>query len=359
MRHNLPARAIAASAILLASPAFAWGYEGHQIVAAIARADMTPQVRTKVDAILASDSDTLTGPDMVSRATWADAWRSAGHRETAQWHFVDTELDGSAGVDTACFDHPAPNQPASTGPAKDCVVDTIREFTAELSAPTTTPSERLLALKYLLHFVGDVHQPLHSSDNHDRGGNCVLISLGGTRTVNLHSYWDTAVVEAALGKDAEAAAATLRARITPAERTQWRSNDPATWANEAFQVARSTAYTIGSPPGCQSDVAPIALPDGYAAKAEAAASLQLEKAGVRLAAVLNAALAHVTVPVSTVVSAGPTSAPAPMSREHQAGRTPESLACSAEADAKRLHGKDRQRFRRGCIRKRSSGLVSE
>ena len=354
MRHNLPARVVAASALLLASPAFAWGYEGHQIVAAIARADLTPQVRAKVDAILASDTDTLTGPDMVSRATWADAWRSAGHRETAQWHFVDTELDGSADVDAACFGHPAPDQPASTAPAKDCIVDKIREFTAELSGPTTTPAERLLALKYLLHFVGDVHQPLHASDNHDRGGNCVLISLGGTRTVNLHSYWDTAVVEAALGKDVEAAAATLRARITSAERAQWRSSNPARWANEAFQVARSTAYTIGSPPGGQSDVAPIMLPTGYEATAQAAASLQLEKAGVRLAAVLSDALNHVTLPVGSVVPSISTVGPPPMAQDHHSSRTPESLACSADADAEGLHGKERQRFRRTCVRQKRS-----
>ena len=158
-------------ALLLApSPAFAWGYEGHEIIATIARAELTPAVRAKVDAILAGDPDTLTGPDMVSRATWADAWRSAGHRETAQWHFVDTELDGPD-LKAACFGYPAARNPASAGPATDCVVDKIREFTSELASPTTVPAERLLALKYLLHFVGDVHQPLHASDNHDRGGN--------------------------------------------------------------------------------------------------------------------------------------------------------------------------------------------
>ena len=151
-------------AVMLApSPASAWGYEGHEIVATIARAELTPSVRAKVDAILATDPDTLTKPDMASRATWADAWRSAGHRETAQWHFVDTEL-GSPDLKAACFGYPAASDPASAGPATDCAVDKIREFTAELASPTTAPAERLLALKYLLHFVGDAHQPLHASD---------------------------------------------------------------------------------------------------------------------------------------------------------------------------------------------------
>ena len=342
-------------ALMLApAPALAWGYEGHEIVATIARSELKPAVRAKVDAILATDSDTLTRPDIVSRAIWADAWRSAGHRETAQWHFVDTELDGPD-LKMACFGYPAANNPASTGPATDCVVDKIREFAAELASPTTAPTERLLALKYLLHFVGDVHQPLHASDNHDRGGNCVLVSLGGSRTVNLHAYWDTAVVEAAVGNDVNAAATNLQARITPAQRMDWRRGDAASWATEAFQVARSTVYTIGSPAGCQSNVAPITLPVGYGSAAQAAAQVQLQRAGVRLAMVLDTALAAVDIAPS--INPPPNTSNAAfddgMSRSAApAGRSAASLACSADADAKGLHGKERQRFRRSCMRNR-------
>ena len=93
MRSAVLGVVLGASAAALPGPALAWGYEDHEIVAAIARARLTPAVRAKVDAILAGDADTLTAPDMLSRATWADAWRGAGHRETAQWHFVDLELD--------------------------------------------------------------------------------------------------------------------------------------------------------------------------------------------------------------------------------------------------------------------------
>ena len=128
------------------SPALAWGYEGHEIVADIARAELTLAVRAKVDALLATDTDPLTGHDMASEATWAAAYRGHGHRETAAWHFVDTEIDGSADQDAACFGHPAPDRAASAGPAQDCVVDKVREFAAELAAPGTSPTERLLAL---------------------------------------------------------------------------------------------------------------------------------------------------------------------------------------------------------------------
>ena len=351
MRMSVLLAAVLSTAF--ASPAGAWGFEGHEIVAGIARSELTPTVRAKVDAILAGDPDTLTAPDMASRATWADAWRGAGHRETAQWHFVDVELDGPD-LTAACFGHPPSDTPASGGPAKACVVDRIRDFAAELSAPGTDPAERLLALKYLLHFVGDVHQPLHASDNHDRGGNCVLVSLGGSRTVNLHAFWDTVVVEEAVGRDAASAAIALRARITPAMRAEWRGGDASRWVTEAFQVARSAAYAIGSPPGCGRDAAPIPLPPGYDAAARTAAVLQLQRAGVRLGAILNRALADVDVgtPNAAVPVADDrtsTTKP-PVARVGGGGRSAASLTCSSEADAQALHGKPRRLFRERCMR---------
>ena len=277
--------------LLLLSPglAYAWGNEGHQIIATIAMDQLTPTVRAKVDAMLATDTSNLTAHDIASEATWADAYRNAGHRETAAWHFVDNEIDRAPDLMNACFGFPAPDQPPSSGPSQDCVVDKIEEFRTELLADDTAPGERLLALKYLLHFVGDIHQPLHASDNHDRGGNCVHVSLGGSRTTNLHAFWDTGVIQL-MGPDAQAITARLEAQISPARRQAWTSGDAKAWALDSYQVATSVAYMLGTSPGCASDVAPITLPDGYQTKAEAAAQVQLEKAGVRLAWLLNQTL---------------------------------------------------------------------
>ena len=230
------------------------GNEGHETIALIARSYLTPGVRAKVDAILAADTDTLTAPDMASRATWADAWRSIGHRETASWHFVDIEL-AAPDLNGACFGFPAPASPASAGPVQDCVVDKVGEFAVELASPATPQPERVLALKYLLHFVGDLHQPLHSSDNQDRGGNCVMLALDG-RTVNLHAWWDTVVV-GELGADPASLATSLQTTITPEQITQWQAGDAGAWAQEAFAVARATAYRVGSAPGCGAGTAPI------------------------------------------------------------------------------------------------------
>ena len=281
---------IALAASGAASTAHAWGFEGHQVIAAVARQRLTPQVRAKVEAILETDTDPLTGHDLENEATWADRYRGAGHLETGDWHFVDIELD-HPDLTTACAGFPAQGPRASRGPAKDCVVDKIDAFASELSAPATSPDERLLALKYLLHFVGDVHQPLHASDNHDRGGNCVLLALGGPRAVNLHSYWDTTVVQA-LGSDPDAVAADLLKAITPEQATAWSKGDAKAWAQESYAVAKAKVYSVATPPGCDRDAAPVSLPAGYAAEAQAAARVQLSKAGVRLAMLLNQALSR-------------------------------------------------------------------
>jgi S1/P1 Nuclease len=225
---------------------------------------------------------------MLSEATWADRYRS-GHPETGDWHFVDIELE-HPDLQSACFGFPAAN-PASEGPAHDCIVNKVSEFTKELADRTTPATERLLALKFLLHFVGDMHQPLHVSDNHDKGGNCVLVSLGGPRAVKLHGYWDTGVLQS-LGEDPQAAAEALVGRITPQNKAAWEKGGPQTWALEGFDIAKNVVYTIGSKPGCTRDPSPLSLPPGYDQTARDTAAVQLEKAGVRLAAVLNGALGN-------------------------------------------------------------------
>ena len=277
----------AISAAAFSTDVFAWGAEGHEIVAAIARGYLTPPVREKVDAMLASDPDTLAAHNMLDESNWADRYRNS-HKETGEWHYVDIELD-HPDIKSACFDFPAPGGPASKGPAHDCIVNKLTEFTRELSDPGTSAAERLLALKFVLHFVGDLHQPLHAVDNHDKGGNCVLVSLGGVRVVNLHSYWDTVVVTG-LGEDPQAVAEALAREITPENRDAWEKGDPQSWALEGFDIARTVVYRAHSSPGCGIDPTPIGLPSGYADLASRTATLQLEKAGVRLAALLNHAL---------------------------------------------------------------------
>ena len=281
--------ALAALVLGAAGPAAAWGDLGHKVTALIAYRHLTPAVRARVDALLASDSDGLTAPDFASRATWADKYRE-GHRETAAWHFVDIEID-HPDLKAACFGSPtlAAGQPASQGPAQDCVVDKIDEFAAELRSPATPAAERLLAFKFLIHFVGDLHQPLHASDHDDRGGNCIGLSPSPDgRASNLHAWWDTGVVEA-LGASAPDIAARLEAQISPDQARAWASGKPSAWAMESFQIARRDVYALPTRPTC-GQRGSVALSAAYQAAARRDAAVQLEKAGIRMAALLNRTL---------------------------------------------------------------------
>jgi hypothetical protein len=177
---------------------------------------LTPPVRGKVDQLLAGDDDTLTAPDMATRATWADKFRDSDrhtsqrhYQLTREWHFVDIELD-EPDFTAACFGHPAAAVPASQGPAKACAVDRIAVFATELHDLPPGAPERTIAFKFVLHLVGDVHQPLHAADHNDAGGNGVLV-LSGRQAVGrpVHAYWDTAVVRR-MGKDPGAGRPAIR-----------------------------------------------------------------------------------------------------------------------------------------------------
>ena len=262
--HALP---IIAALLLSPSTAYAWGYEGHQIIALIAAGELTPDAKARV-------ADLLGGPDassaMVRYSTWADEIRPM-RRETAPWHYVDIEID-SRGYDAT---RDCPNN--------NCVVGQIERDTSILKDRSLAKPVRAEALRFLIHFVGDEAQPLHCSDNHDRGENEVRVILNGDRT-NLHAVWDTAVVEA-LGNDPATVTKRLSATITPADKSAWSKGTPVSWANQSWAIAKQHIYA--DLPGSGGTSAPIVLPPDYARQKSAIAAGQLERGGVRLAAILN------------------------------------------------------------------------
>jgi S1/P1 Nuclease len=276
------------------APVFAWGDEGHEIIGLIAAHYLEPAVYARVRALLAADSSGLTPKDIAHEATWADKYRDSDrdsskrrYRSTRDWHFVDLEIDGPD-LNRACFGRPRlpPGADASVGPADDCVVDKIDEFFAELKNPNTEEQERRLALQFLLHFVGDVHQPLHAADDRDQGGNRKFASAPGIPWNNLHHDWDTEFV-ARLGVDETEIARRLIAGISAPQRARWSAGTANDWASETFSVAKSHAYGLLPPPRAPSQ---YELPAAYVADATAVSAEQLCKAGVRLAFMLNQAL---------------------------------------------------------------------
>jgi hypothetical protein len=239
-------------------------------VARIAQAQLSAKVRAKVDAILGP------GATIVSVSSWPDTIRR-DRPETASWHFVDIPID----------------QPhldmARDCPKGECVLDAIARFRAALKDPATPPAARKEALMFVIHFVGDMHQPLHSSDNKDKGGNDVHVSLDGRQT-NLHSVWDTAMLSR-MGKEDELYPGLLKEARK--NRKNWSKGTVESWAGESHRIAVDVTYgklPVRPVAGAPNTATPIQLDAAYEQAADPVIRVQIEKAGDRLARVLNEAL---------------------------------------------------------------------
>jgi hypothetical protein len=294
MSRALPLLCALALCLGGAARALAWGEEGHEVIGLIADHYLDPAVRARVAALLAGDDTGLVARDIASESTWADKYRDsdrdsgkARYLGTRSWHFVDLEIDGPD-LGRACDGRPGlpPDTPASRGPADDCIVDKLEQFAAELQDPRTAESERRLALQFLLHFVGDVHQPLHAGDDHDQGGNRKRAEGPGIPADNLHHDWDVEFVRR-LGPGGREVADGLIARISAADLARWSHGTPADWALETFGVAKAHAYGLLPAPGAGSR---YSLSEAYVADATRVTAEQLSKAGVRLAWILNRSL---------------------------------------------------------------------
>ncbi len=241
---------ILASAVL-APPAFSWGCEGHRIVALVALNQLNPHARTAaaqlldtrpVDPALHRFCGPTTLPAFADLSTWADDVRGV-RKETGAWHFIDIPLQARRSrQNDSC--------PAASG----CVTAAIRNQLDVLRSSSASPREQAEALMFLIHFVGDLHQPLHAADNADRGGNCVAVALfdkqpetsGASQSYrpNLHGVWDTDLVEAVTqGREVAAFADSLRtefARQIP----RWRRSpaDVDRWAWDSHAAALKTVY---------------------------------------------------------------------------------------------------------------------
>src|SRR5471032_2468326 len=149
--------------LALPSPALAWGAEGHEIVTAIAAHELTPAARAQAAHLLGGEAM------LVLDSNWADEIRDQ-RQGTGRWHFVDIPL-GAPGYD-----------PRRDCPDRACVVGQIENDVRILGNRKLGDGARAEALRFLIHFIADVHQPLHAEDNDDRGGNQIRITLGRERS---------------------------------------------------------------------------------------------------------------------------------------------------------------------------------
>lgn len=158
----------------IAAPAvLAWGAEGHQLIARIADAQLREPARSHLENLLALEP----GATLASISTWADEHRNP---VTAPWHYVNFPRNNCE------------YRPKRDCPDGRCVVEAIERQTQVLRS-SADPNEQLTALKYLVHLVGDVHQPLHAGWGDDRGGNSYQLRAF-MRGSNLHAFWDTGMI---------------------------------------------------------------------------------------------------------------------------------------------------------------------
>jgi S1/P1 Nuclease len=168
-------------------------------------------------------------------------------------------------------------------PNNDCVVAQIQISKGVLTDPTQPKREKVRALKFLVHFVGDLHQPLHAADDHDRGGNDKMVRFQ-SRQMKLHALWD-GLIEKQVVEDPREFATRLQTAITPSKAKTWTQGEETDWAMEGYKIAKQTIYK-GHQPGPQ-DLTGMNLGNAYFKQMRPIIEEQLRKVGVRLANILE------------------------------------------------------------------------
>jgi hypothetical protein len=293
MRRSLSVFVV--SLVLMPVQAHCWWEEGHQAIARIAARHLSAAARQRVAQILeVENTPEAVAEAMATASIWADQMKAESG--TGNWHFIDLTLqDSRANIAERCVDD-------------NCITARIRLFATQLKAADADADTAWSdedALRFLIHFVGDVHQPLHAISDADEGGNCELLDSPIDEAKNLHALWDGPLV-AALGSDDTRLAAELDTEIaamTDGERDDFASGDADDWAWESHRLAIVNVYRrlevpkqdIEFPETCADAPEGIRefhgqIDEAYIAAMEPVVRDQLKKAGLRLAKMLNEAL---------------------------------------------------------------------
>src|ERR1700688_4733438 len=235
------------AALCVTSPVFAWGCKRHQTVALIAEKHLTPEARQFLETILKENPidpqlkrycGPFPGSLLADGATWPDDVRNT--LKNGPWHYIDIPR-GAARAPLASF-----------GGASGCVTQAITEQLAILKDVHADPRNRADAARYVIHFVGDLHMPLHASTNSDEGGNCVPVRFfrrnprehNHSYTPNLHSVWDTAILERAMeGADPSEYAELLDQAFSPQAEAWIKAGvHVEDWTWESHDLAESVVY---------------------------------------------------------------------------------------------------------------------
>jgi S1/P1 Nuclease len=261
-------------ATLVPTQLSAWGPKGHAIVADLAQSRLTPAARASLQLLLGNDS-------LASISTWADQVRK-DRDESFGWHFVDIPKDAPGfSQQRDCFRPQDKHKDALTD-HHNCVVDRIEMFQKVLADPAAPRESRVEALKWIVHFVADLHQPLHAIDE-ARGGNDIKLAVFGSPKCgdydcNLHWTWDSLLLEHT-GLSQEDYVRRLNELIAQKHLEKQARGTPVDWANESHVQARRLVEPI-----------PAAVDEAYYQANIELVNQKLALAGLRLAALLNETL---------------------------------------------------------------------
>lgn len=274
---------VLALVVILPAPAHAWGFYAHRKTAAIAEANVSPEVRAKIARLIRSEP-ALGTPDcplksLEDAAVWADCIRGEGWRwgYTAAWHYRTAPVCQAFNPRANCA-------------GGNCVTAQVTRAHRMLADESLPVAIRLEALAFMVHFAGDVHMPLHSGDNEDRGGNDRKADYGIRPGYNLHSIWDGPLAERAISDPAD----PVVRRYSPAERAELSGGTPDDWGRESWEIARSFVYPTAFD---TEDVCAAPLPDETALSQEdiirgvPIAKRRVQQAGLRIADLLESAFA--------------------------------------------------------------------
>jgi nuclease S1 len=242
-------------------PALAWGRIGHRVAAKMAEGRLTPAARDAVRAILGP------GVSLADASTWADGQKEV--EESYRWHFVNVPISADRYDSRYCS-------------PKGCVVNKIEDFRRILQHSQSEIVQKQQALKFLIHLIGDLHQPLHVGDNNDQGGNLLQIRFFGVGS-NLHRLWDSQVMERHT-KNEKVWLWDFDFVANPKMVSEWSKGTPADWATESLRIAREARRVPGSDKWMRSGAR---LSNEYYRFALPVIRAQLAKTGIRIAFVLN------------------------------------------------------------------------
>lgn len=281
-------RAFLCLLLLLPTTVLAWGRVGHEAICQVAYEHLEPVAQAEVDRLIAFDPDY---DDFATSCTFADS----PERIRAIEHYVNFSRNTRSVATLEC------------PMAEACVLTAIPADAAILADPEKSDEERLLALKLLGHWVGDIHQPMHNAFADDAGANWIP-NIGECER-NLHATWDSCIIEKLISTDYQTVAILLSSDITPENRADWMHDGPVEWSNESFRIAidPATRYCVSKEEACWYAADNFMLSPGetqrtmeisrsYLKRHQKTVELRLKQAGIRLAATINRAIEERNAP---------------------------------------------------------------